>query len=38
LQAEAQKLEVESETAVTKAKLRAYDLLYSDLRQALLHN
>jgi len=38
LQAEAQKLEVEGESAVNKAKLRAYDLLYSDLRQALLHN
>jgi hypothetical protein len=38
LQEEAQKLEVEEESAVNKAKLRAYDLLYSDLRQALLHN
>jgi hypothetical protein len=38
LQEEAQKLEVEGESAVNKAKLRAYDLLYSDLRQALLHN
>jgi tetratricopeptide (TPR) repeat protein len=38
LQTEAQALEAEAETAVTKAQLRAYDLLYSDLRQALLHN
>jgi hypothetical protein len=38
LQEEAEALEAESETAVTKAQLRAYDLLYSDLRQALLRN
>jgi tetratricopeptide (TPR) repeat protein len=38
LQQEAEALEAEGETAVVKAKLRAYDLLYSDLRQALLHN
>lgn len=38
LQTEAAALEAAGETAVNKAKLRAYDLLYSDLHQALLHN
>lgn len=38
LEDDARALETKSDSAVTKAKLRAYDLLYSELRQALLYN
>ncbi|MEM7333808.1 MAG: hypothetical protein AAF490_17100 [Chloroflexota bacterium] len=38
IEQESVKLEREAETAVNKAKLRAYDLLYSEIRPSMLAN